>query len=415
MKIKLFATVGVFVLLIVSSLFLTQPQTNNVTNGMAEFYYGIDAAYGDQEAIKALIDEVSNYTNLFIVGCTSISHNQTKLEEICQYLYHRGMSFIIYQDSPLGMYDNGYLIARQTRPTNSSSSPVPPLYTNRTLQPSNYSIPFNMNMVSNWTEVAKNRWGTNFLGFYYIDEVAGRQLDLLSKWIVVKNATDYADATSKFTRSVGSSVTWYRNGYNNWTDLDLFTSDYALYHFDYKVGYDTVFAQLGWNYSRQLNIALCRGAATTHGKDWGAIVTWEYTKPPFIQSASKLFNDLVLAYENGAKYVVVFDSNKEYTQTILTKDHLDAMKKFWQYTKDNPRNPAPINRRTAFVLPQDYAYGFRGPDDKIWGLWQADALSMNLSVNLANKLVEYGDNLDIIYDQPQIGEIGYKKLIYWYS
>jgi hypothetical protein len=124
-----------------------------------------------------------------------------------------------------------------------------------------------MNMVSNWTETAKSRWGTNFRGFYYIDEVAGRQLDLLSKWIVVKNATDYADATSKFTRSVGSSVNWYRNGYSDWANLSLFTSDYALYHFDYKVGYDVVFAQLGWNYSRQLNIALCRGAATTQ-KDW---------------------------------------------------------------------------------------------------------------------------------------------------
>jgi hypothetical protein len=91
------------------------------------------------------------------------------------------------------------------------------------------------------------------------------------------------------------------------------------------------------------------------------------------------------------------------------------MKKFWQYTKDNPRNPAPINQRTAFVLPQDYAYGFRGPDDKIWGLWQADALSMNLSVNLANKLIEYGDNLDIVYDQPQLDEFGYRNLVYWHS
>jgi hypothetical protein len=415
MKIKLFATVGVFILLIVSSLFLTQPQANNTTDREADFFFGIDAAYGDIEAIKGLIDEVSAYTNLFIVGCTAISHNQTMLDEICQYLYDSNMSFIIYQDSPLGMYDNGNLIPRQSRPVNTSNSPTPPPFTNRTRQPSNYTIPFNMNMVSNWTQTAKNRWGANFQGFYYIDEVAGRQLDLVSEWIVVKNATDYADATHKFTRSVSGAVTWYRNGYNDWADLTLFTSDYALYHFDYKVGYDVVFAQLGWNYSRQLNLALCRGAATTQGKDWGAIVTWEYTEPPHIQSANKLFSDLVLAYENGAKYVVVFDSNKEYTQTILTGDHLDAMRQFWQYTKDNPRNPSLISERTAFVLPQDYAFGFRGPDDKIWGLWEADALSMNLSVNLASKLVEYGDNLDIIYDQPQIGEIGYKKLIYWHS
>ncbi|MGE5187830.1 MAG: hypothetical protein ACM3JE_02260 [Betaproteobacteria bacterium] len=415
MKIKLFAVAGFFVLLIVSSLFLTQPQTDIAIMSGSDFYFGIDAAYGDPEAIKVLIDDVSAYTNLFIVGCTAISLNQTLLEEICQYLYERDMSFIIYQDSPLGMYDNGHLIPRQTRPLNTSNPSTPTLFPNQTRQPSNYTIPFNMNLVSNWTQTAKNRWGNNFLGFYYIDEVAGRQLDLVEDWIVVNKATDYAEATSKFIRSVGGSVTWYRNGYNDWTNVSLFTSDYALYHFDYKVGYDVVFAQLGWNYSRQLNLALCRGAATTQGKEWGAIVTWEYTEPPYIQSASKLFNDLVLAYENGAKYVVVFDSNKQYTQTILTKEHLDAMKQFWQYTKDHPRNPPPISERTAFVLPPDYAYGFRGPDDKIWGLWQADELSMDLSVNLASKMIEYGEKLDIVYDQPHVGEFGYMNLIYWYS
>jgi hypothetical protein len=179
MKIKLFAAAGFFVLLIVSSLFLTYLQTDNAEAIGAEFYFGIDAAYGDPGAIKMLIDEVKPYTNLFIIGCTAISHNQTLLEEICQYLYDRDMAFIIYQDSPLGMYDNGYLISRQFRPSNSSSSSnIPPLYTNRTRQPSNYTIPFNMNLVSNWTETAKTRWGINFLGFYYIDEVAGKQLDL---------------------------------------------------------------------------------------------------------------------------------------------------------------------------------------------------------------------------------------------
>lgn len=116
--------------------------------------------------------------------------------------------------------------------------------------------------------------GYSFLGIYYIDELAGRQLDLASGWVEVRNATNYADAADQFNREVSSSVDWYRNGYSDGANITLFSSDYALYQFDYDAGYDVILAQLGWNYSRQLNIALCRGAATVANKDWGVIVTW---------------------------------------------------------------------------------------------------------------------------------------------
>jgi hypothetical protein len=194
----------------------------------------------------------------------------------------------------------------------------------------------------------------------------------------------------------------------------LFTSDYALYHFDYSAGYDVVLAQLGWNYSRQLSIALCRGAATAQNKDWGVIITWAYTVPPYIESGKALYEDLVLAYNNGAKYIVIFDSNEEYTQGILTEEHLNALKQFWQYTKDNPRSPRPVSERVGFVLPADYAYGFRGPEDKIWGLWPADELSYSLSVSLNSLLEQYDDKLDVIYDDTlQNNFYGYNQLIYW--
>jgi hypothetical protein len=197
----------------------------------------------------------------------------------------------------------------------------------------------------------------------------------------------------------------------------LFTSDYALYWFDYKGGYDTLFAEFGWNYSRQLNIALCRGAAAIQNKDWGVMISWTYTEPPYIESGVELYNDLILAYDNGAKYIVILDTNENYTQGILEQEHLNALKQFWQYVQDNPRKSYPISDRVAYVLPKDYGYGFRGPNDKIWGLWEADALSYNLSKNLGSLLEEYGTKLDIIYDdglEPN-NTYGYNKLIYWNS
>ncbi|MCK5628414.1 hypothetical protein KAI12_03020, partial [Candidatus Bathyarchaeota archaeon] len=52
-----------------------------------EFFVGIDVAYDNLDEIKELIDEVSPYTNLFVIGSTGISYNETKLNETCQYLY----------------------------------------------------------------------------------------------------------------------------------------------------------------------------------------------------------------------------------------------------------------------------------------------------------------------------------------
>ena len=42
-----------------------------------EFFVGIDVAYDDLDEIKGLIDEVSPYTNFFVIGCTGISYNKS--------------------------------------------------------------------------------------------------------------------------------------------------------------------------------------------------------------------------------------------------------------------------------------------------------------------------------------------------
>ena len=52
----------------------------------------------------------------------------------------------------------------------------------------------------------------------------------------------------------------------------------------------------------------------------------------------------------------------------------------------------------AYVLPKDYGYGFRGPNDKIWGFWEADNLTSKVCSDLSNLLAKYDKRLDIIYD-----------------
>ena len=68
------------------------------------------------------------------------------------------------------------------------------------------------------------------------------------------------------------------------------------------------------------------------------------------------------------------------------------------------------------MLPKDYGWGMRHPDDKIWGLWPADAKSPVIWNNM-NKLTEkYGTKLDIIYEDPQFNVAGkYQKTYSWNS
>ncbi len=342
-----------------------------------EFFVGVDVAYDNLDEIKELIDEVSSYTNLFVIGSTGISYNETKLNEACQYLYDRDIYFIIYTHS------------RRTS---------------------------GLQLIVD----IQNKYENHFLGVYFDDEQGGKQIDIFDyRWVNEGEANNSSDAANHFV----DDLYWWLEGrsYRNETvfydiapsDFHLFTSDYTYYWYDYKAGYDVLFAQFGWNYSRQLNVALCRGAATAQNKDWGVIVAWTYNDWPYIGTGNELFEDMKLAYDNGAKYVLIFDSDENYTQGILREEHFEALKQFWEYTQDNPRTSKINNDRIAYVLPKDYGYGFRGPNDKIWGLWEADELSLEISYHLGYFLEEHGTNLDIIYDDEIEFDSSYSKYIFW--
>jgi hypothetical protein len=364
------------ILLLSLPLFLNCTSTAQVvtTQTPPSLYFGVDVAFESLAVTEQLIDNVSSYTNFFVIGCTG-NYNLTRLTIISQYVYDKGMTFIVYSDEP------------------------------------NYPS-------SQWLEDAKNNWGNSFLGIYYDDEEGGKQLDQ-SNYPIVTSADNYSDAANKYVSILNW---WMRSGpyavtqnFAYPTEFQLFTSDYALYWYDYEAGYNTVFAEFGSNYSRQLNIALVRGAATVQNKDWGVILDWTYTQPPYLENGTDFYNDMILAYENGAKYIIVFDSNKNWTQNVLQQGQLDAMKEFWQYVQANPRTISPVSDRTAYVLPAYYGYGFRGPEDKIWGLWNPDSLTIDIGMSIATLFQMDSNNLDIVYPDGSrsIESVGYGNVIYW--
>ncbi len=204
---------------------------------------------------------------------------------------------------------------------------------------------------------------------------------------------------------------------NNQTDVKLFTSDYVLYWWDYQIGYDVVLAQLGWNNTVAQEIGLVRGAAHLQGKSWGVILTWKYKEPPYLASGEEICSQMRTAYECGAEYVVVFNYAENMTGPygILQKEHFDALERFWRDVVQNPFVwHGTTKAEAALVLPKDYGWGMRNPDDTIWGLWSPDNTSQQIWTQLQSKLQQHGSKLDIVYDDPAYPVARkYPNIIYW--
>ncbi len=369
MSIKLKARLLVSLLLL--TLFLASGSCTTVNAETTDVYFGVDIAYPGNW--QSLIDKVSSYTNMIIFG----SDSQNQHDQMCQYAYSKGMSFLAFS------------MAVPTR---------------------------------TWLENAKSKWGDHLLGIYYQDEPCGPQLDNtegIGRWVggyfQKLYPANYAEAADIVVETKKYLMDYVHSELSQAPYYPLFTSDYALYWFGYKVGYDVLLTQFSYDYNRQIDVALCRGAATVQNNEWGAIIVWKYDHPPYIESAEEMYNDLVLAYNNGAKYITVFDANEGYSQSVLTEGHYQALKQFWKYMHDNPRTAAPAKSRVAFVLPKGYGYGFRGTWEKVWGIWPTDSFALQMSSHVDRLLEVYGDRLDVIYDDglTSTNTAAYSKLIYW--
>jgi len=132
-----------------------------------------------------------------------------------------------------------------------------------------------------------------------------------------------------------------------------------------------------------------------------------------------MLSDMHVSYEAGANYIIIFNYPTDPPGNpygILTDEHFEAMQEFWNYMKQNPEDYGKTAAQTTLVLPENYAWGMRSPDDKIWGYWGPDDLSPQIW-DLSQKLLDqYGLSMDIVYDDPNypLANI-YTKIIYWNS
>lgn len=342
-----------------------------------ELFFGVSFGLNTASEAKLLIDKVKDYTNFFLINSWDISTNETALNEICEYAVNAKLHFIVFFS----------FISRQVYPWHQT-----------------------------WLDTAKERFGEYFLGVYFYDEPGGNQIDK-GVWrggASVRTFSNYSEVANWYVEDINSSGSMIDLKIRN---IPVFTSDYALYWFDYLAGYDCVFVEFGWNHSRIQHIALGRGAAKVQNKEWGVIITWTYTHPPYLENGTRLFEDLVTAYRAGAKYIIVFNYPKLNEYGILTEEHFNAMKEFWNLLQHSTKTLGErVDGQVAYVLPKDYGWGMRSPDDKIWGLWPPDDSSQTIWENM-NKLIEiYGLKLDIIYDDPKFNyNKKYSTIYLWNS
>ena len=359
---------------------------NQTSSSSGPFLLGIEIGWNSTvEECEALIDKVKNYTNLLIIASPLIISNEALLNQTCDYAYNAGMYFmpVYFQDFN---YDTGI----------------------------GYTP-------SIWFAAAKERYGNHLLGLYYYDEPGGSQLDtteIIPNPVLTSPPKSYLDYSNYYfwlwTHGAGGVKATAESMRNSGSYL--FTSDYALYWFDYKLGYDTVLAQFGWNNSRQLEISLIRGAANVQHKQWGAIITWTFNQPPYLESGAQMYDDMVLAYNSGANYVAVYDSSQDYANSTLTQDHFKALEKFWTYVEHNPRKHGDIKADKVVVLPQEYAFGLRSPNDSVWQYHQVDNWTQKMYEDVTNLINQYNSSIDIAYSDQEfknIIQIKYNKILYW--
>jgi hypothetical protein len=372
-KLTIALTIILIVVIVVSLFFALNSLANRAA--ARTFYLGVEYAYGSQASeVKALVDKVKDYTNLFVIGSVDLTFNRTALEESCDYIYTSGLHFIVLLTGfNMYHYSDGYNIA-------------------------------------NWMLDAQQKYGDKFLGIYKIDEPGGNQLENGPSQII-NDTTTYSKTEEGFVGNLSAMI----NLYHPYTP-SIFTADFALNWFDYKANYTAVFAEFVGNESRQRIIALDRGGAEAFNRDWGVIINWKYNQGVYLENGTELYNDLSLAYSAGAKYAFVFSYPKTGEYGILTQEHFDALKRFWNNLHSNPEGFGANKPQVAYVVPAGYGFGFRNPADHIWGLFPADNQSAKIYNDVNVLMSRYGSRFDILYDEPQVIDPilrNYNQVFYW--
>lgn len=398
---KVLAVLAFVIILLASLIVVSLVPLDFADEGKGkQFYFGASFCGNTTAEGKLLIDRVNEYTNLFVLQSWPVSRNETAVYEVCDYAVAKGLSIIVN------------------------------LGTRKTYEQTGADADMWAWQLQVWKN-GSTRWGDKFIGAYYDDEPGGAQIDydwnkffeerqhypapsntsrwmygVYSKWLDWKiNGTqpkDYNAETQVFLNYFTNPISAFQE--LKGTGVKTFISDYALHWFDYRGGYDVVLAQFGSNNSVAQAIQQVRGAARLQGKEWGVIVTWKYMQPPYLASGEEIFDQMMTAYQAGAKYVVLFDYPQmpDNPYGVLQKGHFDALEQFSRTVKETSNTKVIDDNKAevVLVLPSNYGHGLRREDDRIWGYWGTDDKTAQVWNAVRALDARYRLRMDIVFDDP---------------
>lgn len=466
-------SVAIIAIVVISTPIAVQTFGVSSSNQIASkkpFYFGVTYCGNSTAQAEQLINQVKSYTNLFVIQSGPLEGNLSAVEQISSYAVNSGLYIIVYYGSDadernttdafanfaqanfgnhfLGVYygdepggkmlditvelDNGTVVKSPdlvaSLKVNSSTYDLTAFYSSGKitvtslnftsgtlgqLATTNYYSNGTISYQTGSTDLIYESNGTVQYsnGTIAINQGNITQFEPYQQLWDSRPLQTSSQAATAFVYTEQTALTTI----GNQTDLNLFTSDYGLYWYDYLGGYNTVLAELSGNKTDAENIALVRGAADLQNKSWGVMVDWATQTAPYLQSSSQIYNDLQQAYESGAKYAVVFNYSPNGNGTgLLQSSDFAKLQQFWNNVVENPKVTNNVTGQDALVLPSANGFGLRSSTDNIWGLWPADNQSQQIWNAVQAALSKYGSKLDIVYDDPAYPTAGrYQHVFYW--
>jgi hypothetical protein len=391
---------------------------------------------------KLLIDKVRHYSNLFVLQSSTLHRDFKSVYELGDYAVSSGLCFLPY----FGTYADPIISSWITAAKQKWGNKFLGVY---------YSDEPGGKMLDGYVEfenqitgdsITKTAYGDIVLktqkgiiihyeingGIIHLSEPSGNDLlPLYSTFYPNGTITgqrsnqpkfeSYADLISikPFKNNDEIAQHFLTNQQQKVTPLKInqtkvFTSDYALYWWDYLSGYDVMLAQIGWNISLNKQIALVRGAANAQNKDWGIVITWKYNQPPYLDTGTEILSQMCNAYESGAKYFVLFNYYDENSgsEGTLKPEHFKALEDFWNGVVKNPKiTHNSIKADSVIVLPKNYGWGMRWREDKIWGIFNPDNQTEEIWASLELISNDYY-KIDVVYEDTNYPLTGQYQNIY---
>lgn len=396
---------------------------------------------------KLLIDKVRDYTNLFVLQSSTLQRDFKSVDELGDYAVSSGLYFlpyfgtviestfsvwletakqrwgnhflgVYYGDEPGGKMLDAYV---EFRNSSTGNSIMKTIYGDIVVQMHDgIVIHYEINGgIIHLSQPANNKDSSSTLysTFYPNGTITGQlsngsSLKTYEDLMSLKPFKNNDEVAQRFLSNYQEKLDPFKN-----SSAEFFTSDYALYWWDYESGYDVLLAQIGWNLTLNQQIGLVRGAASQQNKDWGIVLTWKYNQPPYLDSGAEILDQMRTAYQSGAKYFVLYNyyETNGSSYGTLREEHFQALKDFWNDVVENPTIIyGSLKAEAVLILPKNYGWGMRWREDKIWGVFNPDDKSEQIWDLLQTALEGHGVRTDIVYEDtkyPLKGE--YQNTYHW--